>query len=337
MTKIKSDLNIQEQKNLVSLVVVSRNAKATIRRCLDSLTSQTYQNIEIIVVDSSEDGTQEILEEYKGKTALSFRIIHQEPRGVAVARNAGIENSSGEILVFVDSDCWIDRDFVEKIVLEFNKSENILTVYTDKIQLHPQGLFPNLVDLYERVMHYNDSLKVKSEKLSTFVVRKKLYNLIGVYNPQLKSGEDVELFNRLLQKKEELLEKGFKFVSVSGTNFYEEKQGLGFFEYYKRSIWYGKSLANFTYFKGNFSKNLMKLAFAGYYTLFLPFIILAVIANLNGIYFILASIPFSGLYIYIIIKSITIKKFRWLVLLMPILFFYKFIFLFIGFVEELLK
>ena len=59
----------------VSIIIVSRNAKSTIRKCLDSILSQTYPNIEVVVVDSSEDGTEKILEEYAEKSKFPFKII----------------------------------------------------------------------------------------------------------------------------------------------------------------------------------------------------------------------------------------------------------------------
>ena len=139
------------------------------------------------------------------------------------------------------------------------------------------------------------------------------------------------------QGKKNLLEQGFEFGSVLETNFYEEKQGLGILEYYKRCIWYGNPLANSDYFKGEPIKNSLKLVFATYYTILLPFVALSVFINLKIIYISFALIPFIAMYIYIILKSISIKKFSWLVFLMPILLFYKFICLLIGFIEAILK
>ena len=329
--------NMQNNELLVSVILICKNNKDLIRRPIDSVFEQNYKNIEIVVVDSSNDETINILEEYKSRSPFPFRIIHQEPKGVGIARNTGIENAKGEVVAFVDADCWIDKDFIEKIVKQFSESDKVLSVYTDKIQVTPTGIFPQIVDLYERVMHYNDGIKVKSEKLNTYVVRKNLYDLIGFYNPNLKSGEDVELFNRLLKKKESLLKQGFKFAKVLDTNFYEEKQGLGVFEYYKRCIWYGKPLANFDYFKSDLTKNSVKLFFATYYTILLPFVTFSIFINLEYLFILFVLIPFIGIYIYIILKSISIKKFNWIVFLMPILLFYKFIGLFVGFMEAILK
>lgn len=337
MSEAKEELKKEERHSLVSIIIVSRNAKNTIKRCLDSVVNQTYRNIELVVVDSSNDETVHILEEYKNRSPFPFRIIYQEPKGVGIARNTGIENAKGDVLVLVDADCWIDKEFVEKIVKPFSESGKVLSVYTGIVQIASTGIFPTLIGVYERVMHYSDVRKTKSEKISTHVVRKNLYDFVGLYDPNLKSGEDVELFNRLFEKKEELLDQGFEFASVLDTNFYEEKQELGFLEYYKKCIWYGNPLANSDYFKSDLTKNSVKLVLGLYYTMLLPFVALSVIINLNIVYIFLTLIPFIGMYVYIITKSISIKKFQLLVLLMPVLLFYKFICLFIGFLEALLK
>lgn len=320
---------------LVSVVIVSRNSKDTIRRCLDSILEQTYQDIEVVVVDSSDDGTERIIEEYKRESEFPFHVIRQEPLGVGIARNTGIENSNGEVLIFVDADCWIDGDFVEKVVKSFSESDKVLSVYTEMIQVTPTGIFPRLVNVYERIMHHNVAAEVKFEKLSTYVIRKKFFDLIGLYDPSLKSGEDMELLNRLMVKKDELLKQGFKFESISNTHYFEEKQGLGFFEYYKKCMWYGEPLANIRYVKSDITNNLTKIAIGSYFSIILPFATFAAFMWFGYIYIIAALMPLFIMVCYIVVKSIYIGKFTWLIMLMPVLLIYKFLFIFIGFVKAI--
>lgn len=326
---------ISNNSILVSVIIVSRNSKDMIRRCLDSVFKQTYKDIEIVVVDSSDDGTEKIIEDYQKRARGPFNIIRQEPLGVGIARNTGIENSNGEVLIGVDTDCWIDEDFVEKTIESFSKSDRVLSVYTDKIQLTPSKIFPKLADLYERVMYHDGAVKIKSEKISTYVVRKKIFDLIGLYDPNLKSGEDVELLNRLINKKGELSKQGFKFESALNTYYYEEKQGLGFFEYYNRCIWYGEALANIQYIKSDIINNLMKIVIGLYFSIILPLTIFAAFMWLGCEYIGIALIPLFIIFCYILIKSIYIGKFAWLVILMPVLLVYKSVFIFIGFVKAL--
>lgn len=318
---------------LVSVIIVSRNSKKTIRRCLESILKQTYRDTEMVVVDSSDDGTEKIIEDYQKKSRFPFNIIHQEPLGVGVARNTGIENSNGEVLVFVDADCWIDEDFVEKVVMPFSESDKVLSVYATKIQsVHSGGIFPKLVDLYEHVMHYDAGVQASISKIGLFVVRKTLYDFIGLYDSNLKSGEDAELFNRLTLKKDKLIKEGYEFGAVDGTFFYEEKQGLGFFEYYKRCIWYGEPLANGKYFSQKPIANTGKVFF-GLYTLLLPVILVFSIMNFSLYQIFVGLIPLAGFTGYFIYKSAVIGAISWRILLIPFFIWYKFIWLFVGFLK----
>lgn len=318
---------------LISVITVSRNSKKTIQRCLDSVFGQTYKDIEVVVVDSSDDGTDKIIEDYEKRSRYPFRFIRQEPGGVGVARNAGIENSNGEALIFLDADCWIDEDFVEKVAGKFSKSDKVLGVYTEKIQLTPSGFFPGLVDLYERVMHYDTAVKIRSENLSTFVVRKELFYLIGFYNPDLKSGEDDELLNRLIKEKDRLIKEGYNFSIIEdSTFFYEEKQGLGFFEYYKRCIWYGKPLANWNYFTHKPAMNGGKILF-GFYTVILPVLLSISIMNLDLYPGIIQLLPLLAFTAYFLYKSLRLKFFSWKIIFIPFFIYYKFVWLFAGYLK----
>jgi len=326
--------NMQNNELLVSVILICKNNKDLIRRPIDSVFEQNYKNIEIVVVDSSNDETINILEEYKSRSPFPFRIIHQEPKGVGIARNTGIENAKGEVVAFVDADCWIDKDFIEKIAQEFSKSDKVLSVFTNEVQIVPTNLFPKLADLYERIMHYDDVVDI-NKQIATLRARKKLYDIIGMFDPDLEAGEDAELIYRVLKRKKELEKQGYIFSIIPNTTIYEEKQGTGFFEYYKRCIWYGKPLADKKYFYGNPKKNTIAIFLSSYFSI-LPFIyIYSAVAHVDVAYILLISLPFLALYLYIIIKSILIKKFTPLVFLMPILLLYKFIGLFIGFISGL--
>lgn len=317
---------------LASIIIISRNSKATIKRCIESILKQTYSDIEVVIVDSSDDGTDIILEDFQKKSQFSFNIFRQEPLGVGIARNTGIEKSNGEVLIFVDADCWIDEDFVEKVIKPFSESDKVLSVHINKIQsVHSGGIFPELVDLYEHVMHYDAGVNT-STRISLVVVRKIIYDYIGMYDRSLKSGEDSELFNRLIEKKEELIKKGYRFGIVKNTRFYEEKQGLGFFEYYKRCIWYGEPLANWKYFSHEPIANILKIFF-GVYTLLLPFFLAFSITDFNLHQILIGLLPLAGFMTYFIYKSASIGALSWNVFIIPFFIWYKFTGLFIGFLK----
>lgn len=98
-----------------------------LRKNIECLIGQTLKQIEILLIDDgSPDQSGRICEEY-AKKDVRIRVFHQKNRGVSVARNVGIENASGEYIMFVDPDDWLDLDCCEHIinVLEKEKVEAV--------------------------------------------------------------------------------------------------------------------------------------------------------------------------------------------------------------------
>lgn len=103
----------------ISIIVPVYNTEKYLPKCLDSIVNQTYKNLEIICVDDgSEDSSADILNRYAEQDAR-FVIINKENEGVSVARNKALETVSGEYIMFVDSDDWIDINTCE---LALNKA-----------------------------------------------------------------------------------------------------------------------------------------------------------------------------------------------------------------------
>jgi len=99
--------------DLISVVVPVYNVEAHLNRCVDSIISQTYKNLEIIIIDDgSTDRSAQICDDY---LAVDKRItvVHQENKGLSNARNAGIYRSNGKYISFVDSDDYLDSRFIE--------------------------------------------------------------------------------------------------------------------------------------------------------------------------------------------------------------------------------
>ena len=101
---------------LVTIVVPVYNVQEVLSRCLDSLINQTFQDIEIILVDDgSTDESRLICEAYE-KRDSRIRFFHQENKGLGEARNSGISLARGTYVMFVDSDDWAASDMVEQMV-----------------------------------------------------------------------------------------------------------------------------------------------------------------------------------------------------------------------------
>ena len=97
----------------ISIIVPVYKVEQYLRRCLDSIASQTFTDWECILIDDgSPDKSGVICDEY-AKRDSRFRVIHQENKGVSAARNAGLDAAQGEWIGFVDSDDWVERDCYE--------------------------------------------------------------------------------------------------------------------------------------------------------------------------------------------------------------------------------
>ena len=158
---------------LITVIVPVYNVELYLEQCLYSLSQQTYKNIEVIMIDDgSKDNSGQICNKWKEKDNR-FNVVHIHNKGLSNARNIGIEMSTGEWLMFVDSDDFVSNTFCEDAI-------NI--VHSSKAEI---GVF-NLVyywDDYEKIEsnQYLDSLvdsKIVLEKLIDGVIDNYVVNKI---------------------------------------------------------------------------------------------------------------------------------------------------------------
>ncbi|MCC8146682.1 MAG: glycosyltransferase family 2 protein, partial [Bacteroidales bacterium] len=98
----------------VSIIIPIYNAEDYLEECLSSMQNQTYTNIEVLMVDDgSTDASARIAWEYVD-IDNRFQYYYQENRGVSAARNLGLDKISGEYITFIDSDDWVDKEYIEK-------------------------------------------------------------------------------------------------------------------------------------------------------------------------------------------------------------------------------
>ena len=105
-----------ERTPLISVIVPVYNVAAYLSRCVDSILAQTYENLEILLVDDgSTDDSGSICDEY-GRKDPRIRVIHKENGGLSSARNAGLDTASGDYVGFVDSDDWIEPEMYAQML-----------------------------------------------------------------------------------------------------------------------------------------------------------------------------------------------------------------------------
>ena len=117
----------------VSVIVPIYNSEKYLKKCIDSILNQSLKEIEVILVnDGSTDGGMRIMEEYS-KNDPRVVILNLKNGGPGKARNEGIKIAKGEYLSFVDSDDYIEMEFLERLyeTAVHNKVQMIMTNYKD--------------------------------------------------------------------------------------------------------------------------------------------------------------------------------------------------------------
>lgn len=100
-----------------------------LRECIDSLINQSYQNVEIILVDDgSPDDCGNVCDEYSAKDSR-IKVIHKENGGLVSARNAGYRNATGDWFCFMDGDDWLSLDTMEKLAKQIEKNEGVDVIF----------------------------------------------------------------------------------------------------------------------------------------------------------------------------------------------------------------
>lgn len=108
-----------------SIIIPVYNVENYIRKCLDSVVNQTYQNFEVILVcDISSDKSEEIADEYI-KKYKNFKKLNVERVGLSVSRNVGIKEAKGKYLLLLDSDDFIEEKLLEILNDEFSKDDKL--------------------------------------------------------------------------------------------------------------------------------------------------------------------------------------------------------------------
>lgn len=101
---------------MISIIVPIYKVEQFVPRCVNSLLAQTFTDFELILVDDgSPDRCGEICDQYS-ETDSRIRVIHKENRGLSDARNVGLELAQGDYVCFVDSDDWVEPEYLEKLI-----------------------------------------------------------------------------------------------------------------------------------------------------------------------------------------------------------------------------
>lgn len=117
MGSLRTNVSTVTLINMISIIVPVYNVEKYINRCVDSILAQSYVDWELILVDDgSTDNSGKICDDY-AKENIKISVFHKANGGVSSARNLGITKANGDYITFIDSDDWIDSDYLENFKL----------------------------------------------------------------------------------------------------------------------------------------------------------------------------------------------------------------------------
>ena len=182
-------------KNDISIIIPTFNRAKFLRKAIESVLSQTYQEFELIVVDDgSTDNTYEIVSEFKN----NITYIKQKNRGAAAARNAGIKRAGNKFLAFLDSDDWWDREKLAIQIDEMRKNPLYLVSHTQEIW-YKNGILFKQKRKHKKYHGYifDKCLPLCAVSMSTVMIKKELFERVGEFDENFPCCEDYDFWLRV--------------------------------------------------------------------------------------------------------------------------------------------
>lgn len=180
-----------------SIIMPAYNEENKISNAIKSILNQTYKNFELIIInDGSTDNTLKIINQYKGK---NIKVINQKNLGVSAARNAGIKESQGNYILFIDADDYIDNDLLINLVKTIKNNKNHWIYFKMIKEFKNKKKYSDIYENYQ-----NKSLKI-NDCISELIISELINSPWGkVYKREIIAKNEI-LFNDSLLIAEDLL------------------------------------------------------------------------------------------------------------------------------------
>lgn len=182
----------------VSVIIPVYNRSELVKKAIDSVLSQIYKNIEIVVVnDGSTDDTLDVILDYERNYPHRMVIINQDNQGQVVARNRGISESSGKVIAFLDSDDeWLPEKIAKQVPL---LTGNVHLVYSGINEVDGDGVILKTVLCDLKIKgDISKYLLVKNRMTGgSVIVTRKALEAVGLFDPKLKAAENWDLWLRI--------------------------------------------------------------------------------------------------------------------------------------------
>ena len=198
---------------LISILVPVYNVENYLAQCLNSLLNQTYDNLEIICVnDGSTDGSLQILKEFEEKDARII-LIDKNNEGVSRARNTALRKASGDFLMFVDADDWVEKETC-KSALDIQQRTEADVVLWPYISEHKQTSVSKKIFSEDEIIFEEDEVKERLHR-----------RFVGLVNEELRYPEKADALSPVwgkLYRRELISDQGIEFVDLKEIGTYED-------------------------------------------------------------------------------------------------------------------
>ena len=233
----------------ISIITVTLNNASVIKKCLDSLKSQKYNNVEHIIVDGgSTDKTLSIL---KSRNKQLSVVLSEPDKGIYDAMNKGIKLATGEIIGFLNSDdFYLNNKVISKVVKEFEKDSFLEACYSDLIYVDQFNISKSI--RYVKSSKFQEGLFSKGwcPPHPTFFVRRSVYKKFGNFDLSYRFASDVDLMMRFLEK--------YKIKSKYIPEVWVKMRMGGITNKNFKNIWLQNKEIIHSFNKNNLSVNLLK-------------------------------------------------------------------------------
>ncbi len=216
--------------DLVSIIIPFYNVEDYIEECLKSVINQTYKNLEIICVDDcSPDNSYIIVNKYIDIDKRIKLIRHKENLGLGGARNTGLQNANGKFVYFLDSDDYIENDYIEKMVLNIKDADVIcnnkmLKFYEDGSKKFIDG--KDIKNKYQVLDYTDDMYNLMLTSACSKMYRKDFLINNNLFFPNKLRFEDFYFINILKTKLR-------KIVFIYNSTYYYRQRKTSIIGQYK--------------------------------------------------------------------------------------------------------
>jgi glycosyltransferase involved in cell wall biosynthesis len=284
-----------------SVIIPAYNAEKTIGQCLEALENQSFRDFETIVVDDgSKDKTAEIVEKFKG-----VKLLQQKNSGPAAARNLGAKNAKCEIIVFTDSDCIAEKNFLNEILAPF--SDKKVAGVQGKYKSRQKELVARLTQLEIEQRHEKMARQESIDFMGSYAAayKKSVFDEMTGFDTSfpMASGEDTDLSFRIAKA-------GYKMVFAEKAIVWHTHPSslwkylrIKFFRAFWRTKLYGKHREKMV--ADSYTSNALKVQIIGFilvltgivlgyfiYPFWFWIILLEGVVIATAILFVLSSMPF---------------------------------------------